>query len=286
VLADACPRCATALDGAARFCTTCGAPRGRPAVGDQPPVARVGVVEPPFVHCAACEAPNAASRSRCARCGAGLSAVSPGTAAETSAAVPAAAAGSPAAEGGARVFTGAAVLAAVAIVAALGALLWLRGSERLDPVVGVPGPEPAPVSGATASTTPPATATATFEPANLLDGDHRTAWVAAAEDGQGEAGQWVELALAEPVAVSRIVVWNGYQAAERFAEYGRVTQVRLELGAERLTADVLDLEGPQAIDLPEPIETDRLRLELLEVVPGARFDSAALSRVDVVAAEP
>lgn len=280
-----CPRCAAALRGAVRFCTSCGGPLDDAAAPQPTPAPGAPAerpVDPRLVHCRACEASNAVSRARCGRCGADLATGAPPS-------DPDAPAGEPAPDPAAAetadfstLFATGIALAALALLAVLGIVLASRGVGFFTTPDEAPSTDavPAQLAGAEASSALPPFGDLTFGPDNLLDGDATTAWIA---DASGDAvGEWVAIDLAGEAAVTRIVLWNGYQRGEVFGAYARVTGLRLTLGEEVLSADVLDRDGPQAIDLPTPVLTDRVRLEITEVGAGSRYRDPALSRVDIL----
>jgi hypothetical protein len=276
-----CPRCGTALAGAARFCTACGTPLGSPPEATPPHDALLTPdVEPRLVHCPACESANAATRDRCGRCGADLGSTESPARTQPAARAPEPVDGSDTSA----VVTIAIVLAGLALLGVLATILSAQGvgifGGRGAPPPESPALEPVGITAVRASSNLPPSGDVTFGPENLVDGDAATAWIHGAS-GDG-AGEWIELGLAEAVPVTRILLLNGYQQGERFAEYGRVTQLRLVVGETSLTADVLDVDGPQAIDLPEPVVTDLVRLEIVGSEAGARYPDAALSGVEVL----
>lgn len=244
------------------------------------------------MHCPVCDGANAASRYFCGRCGATLrpgarlpdqplpSPALTGYAAGAPAATPAA----PAARdsGVPATLLVVTVLASLAIVGVLLTILSARGVGLFaGPVPSTTPGEPVPVEAvsAQASSEVPPSGEVTYGPANLLDGDATTAWKeGVAGDGEGE---WVELRFAAAVAVTRLLVWNGYQRPGHFRDNNRVASARLEVGDRVFTADLLDVDGPQAIDLPEPVPADRVRLAIAAVHPGMRYEDTAISRLEV-----
>lgn len=298
-----CPRCqAPAADGT-KFCTTCGSPLDgvAPAIAttrtaaDPPPPrpqARSAAASPPLelVACPTCGASNAASRVRCGRCQAELA----------GGRAPLVGRGDVFGADGdhdqlvdreprvLRLLVVVTLLAAVAVAAVVIALLGARGMGWFAPSQAV-----APVPGGTrleivdvTSSSELAGQTRTFGPAdNLVDDDPETAWVEGVA-GLG-IGEWVELQLAEPALLRRLVVWNGYQRGELFAVSNRVTDIRIDIGERTFRGELLDTSGPQAIDLPEPVRGDRVRLTVEGVHRGERGTDTAISEIqlhgDVVA---
>jgi hypothetical protein len=60
----------------------------------------------------------------------------------------------------------------------------------------------------------------------------------------------------------------------------RPASVRIDLGDRTFTADLLDVDGPQAVDLPEAVEASTVRVTVLAVTP-ADDANLAVSQVEV-----
>jgi hypothetical protein len=288
-VASRCPRCDAPQDGDRNFCTRCGyelaaavaAPDAdAPAAPDSAPA-----VEPRFVACPACGATNAASRRRCARCGSALdeseAAEEPHDELEAEPAPPIEG-WDPEPKGSTLVFVAAVTVAGLAIVGVIFTILSASGViGGGDQVVVEAEDELLPVASIRASSVLPPSDGSSYEPEHLIDADTTTVWrEAASGDGVGE---WVELQLEGSPEVSRLLVWNGDQRSGRFASANRIAEVRIELGDRTFTAELLDIRGPQAVDLPEIVETSSIRLTILQVTgnvaeePGA----TALSGIEV-----
>ena len=130
-----------------------------------------------------------------------------------------------------------------------------------------------------ASSTRDAVGSRTFHAANVLDGDRSTSWHEAADD-EG-LGEWIELRLAEPGEIAKIIIWNGDQAEGAFHESPRLASVIVDVDDRRFVVDLLDVDGPQAIDLPEPVASDHVRLTIDGIFEGDLTRDTAVSRIEV-----
>jgi hypothetical protein len=291
VTATRCPRCDAAQEGGAKFCVRCGydlrVPTGadaEPDAGERASSTPARIVDVRLTACPACGATNAESRRFCGRCRADLDDPYGGPQPlappddEVEVWVPDAEAEhvTPA------VFIVAVTLAGLALG---GVILTILSAQGIGLFAGPPEPEgpPEPVAldvrQARASSELPPSGDVTYVAANVLDGNAESAWSEGASgDGTGE---WIELVLTHPAEVSRLVVWNGYQKDRHFDDNARVARVRIELGERRFDADLLDVRGPQAVDLPETVRTDRVRLTIMGVHAGRRYEDVALSNIEV-----
>lgn len=275
-------------------------PRAPAATGDESAPSRL-------VACHRCGAVNAASRRRCARCRADISIDSPELDGERAASDDAASLHAPGASampvgsgvagggdrGGSRdtaepplpgVLVLATVIASIAVLAVAFTMLSARGVGPF----GGPGAEPTDptqaagveIADITASSALPPAGSTTYDAANLIDDDPTTAWNEG-ESGDG-AGERLELTLAGPTDVTGLLVWNGYQAGDDFAQHNRVRMLRLDIGDRIFRVRLLDRRGPQAIDLPAPVTAERIGLEIVATFPGNRYNDAALSELEVL----
>jgi hypothetical protein len=137
---------------------------------------------------------------------------------------------------------------------------------------------PVEVASVTASSTLPAAGEVTYEPANLVDGRTETAWH---EGARGAEGESVEIELAGTAPVVRLLIWNGYQKGDQFEQNGRVRTLLIEAGGRRFTVDLLNVRGSQAVDLPDPVSTQTVRLTIEAIFEGTRYPDTALSEVEV-----
>lgn len=257
-----CPRCEADLEGAPNYCTRCGyALTSSAAVADAP----APVAEPRFVNCPSCRATNAASRRHCARCGTDLT----GEPQAAEAPLPPTALEDAEDSSSPVVFTLAVAVAAVAIVGVIITILSASGVGPFAQPTESPREDLLEVSAVRSSSAGDPDA-----PQLLVDGDPSTVWY---EDASGEGvGEWVELQLAGSAPVNRLVVWNGAQGPD--AQSARPTRLRIDIGDRTFVANLLDVDGPQAIDLPQTLEASSLRLTIAAVEGDG---AAAISEVEV-----
>lgn len=261
-----CPRCAAALEGEPAVCPWCGAPTDVSADS----------VRDRLVRCPVCGAANAISRERCGRCHREM------TGEIAVASISAASPPAPGVEDHPRIGFADRILAGLAVLAGcvvVGVLVTVASAFGIGPLVeAAPAPSPAdPVAlelaGAEASSS------ADGLPAvNVLDADTSTAWVAGSDDDR----EHLEVTLSEPGEVVRILVWNGFQDGQAFDEHGRIGALEITAGDRTFTVEALgDTTGPQAIQLPEAVVAERVRLTVTEVVPGEDVAAPAVSRIQV-----
>lgn len=274
-----CQRCSAEIATGDAFCTACGArvqspspPSGPVAApGPQPADRQSAAVVPELAPCPGCGAANATSRQRCARCGAGMDGTLPPwshTATETDEEAPAPSGGRPA------LLVITVLLVTLVVAGVVATVLSARGAGPFagadDDLVVTDDVDALAVTSVRASSSTDVPASA------VLADDLSVVW---SVPGDG-AEEWIELGLSEPDVVARVVIWNGRQGAD-FADSGRIDRVRIAIGDERFTARLRDDDGPQAIDLPQPIVTDRVRLTIDSSRAGLRIDEVAVARVEL-----
>lgn len=266
-----CPRCGQPAPAGRNFCTACGtalrAPTPTEPSTSPSPTALLR-------ECPRCGASNAASRRVCGRCHSTLDETAVLAEPDLTPTLP------PAAEGDSpRLLLFVTLVAGFVIVAVLLTLLGARGIGILRPPRAAVPPSELTRQGvarvAASSALAPAGGVG-YEPANLIDGDPGTAWVA-----QGDVGEWVELTLDQQADVARLLVWNGSQRDAQFGERGRARTLLIDAAGRRFSVDLLDAHGSQAINLPEPVSTTKIRLTVETAYDGDRHPGIALSEVEV-----
>lgn len=139
---------------------------------------------------------------------------------------------------------------------------------------------------ATVSTLPPRDGRS-FQAALMVDDDPGTAWRSDGLLEPGEANgplEIVDLFLTEPGWISEIVLRNGDQSdLGTYAEVARLRQVRaIADGGEVVLLNLLDDgRGRQIVELPDPVLSTMLRLEVVEVFPGVDDNGVAVSDLEV-----
>lgn len=139
---------------------------------------------------------------------------------------------------------------------------------------------------ATISTHPPIDGRP-FEAAQMVDNDPETAWRSdglQADDTVDQPLEIIDLFLDEPAWISSIVLRNGDQAGVgAYQEAARLRRVRAVVdGGEVYLLNLLDDgRGQQAVELPEPVLTSMLRLEIVAVFPGTAEDGVAISDLEL-----
>jgi hypothetical protein len=139
---------------------------------------------------------------------------------------------------------------------------------------------------ATVSTLPPRDGRS-FEAARMVDDDPTTAWRSDGLLEPDEANgprEIVDLFLTEPGWITAIVLRNGDQVDLRaYEEVARLRRVRaIADGGEVVMLNLLDDgRGQQILELPEPLLSTMLRLEVEEVFPGAEGTGVAVSDLEL-----
>lgn len=313
-----CPECETATSPTARFCRRCGT--ALPTDADGPEGAAVRAEEAPAVasedrpdaagerdtsvlatsrsgggatrDCPACGAPNSPRRELCGRCGADLeTGVSPPRAQDTDAPAPPRTSRSPQRHprppGWLVVGAGAVVVAGVLGGLALAGLgPFAPGSDLPEATFAadVYGERAAelPLSDIAAATAHESGGGEDYGARRMVDGDPATAWNNDGDVNEHGVGERIDLYLADPAWVGRIVVDNGFQRdAEAYADNARISRAELVLdGGQRYSVRLDDLGlQRQAIELPEPQLTTTVRLEVTEVFEGDTYQDLAVSEI-------
>ncbi len=314
-----CPECQADAAEGARFCVRCGATlptmEAAPPDGDEVPTPPDGA-DAPAAHtpqdletsvlaspsapdegtrtCPSCGAPNSPRRELCGRCGADLeTGVSPPRPVE---AEPSTEHGPAEPERERRRLSPWLVVAGIVLVAALVALaLTLAGLGPLAEGGSSPDPEfdaaayegqaaPLLLSDIATSSALPSSGGESYDATQMVDDDPRTAWNSQGSQAEDGIGETIDLFLAEPAWIERLVINNGFQRdAETYADNARIRRAQLRLdGGEQVTIRLEDLGlQRQAIEFPEPVLTTTVHLEVTEAFSGDAYPDLAVSDLEL-----
>ncbi len=123
-----------------------------------------------------------------------------------------------------------------------------------------------------------------FAPAQMVDDDPDTAWRSDGDVAPHGIGETVDLFLARPGWAEMLLIRNGdHLDADAYAATARAHRVLVTFdGDVSYVLNLLDQgRDVQAIELPQPILTTSIRLEILEVFPGASSQDLAISDLEV-----
>jgi hypothetical protein len=308
-----CPDCGTSGRPGARFCHACGSPLDPTDPGAQPTgqfalrtarppsedrdtgeIERVTVplVEGGGRECPSCGAPNSTRRELCGRCGADLD-----TGELTVRPEPLRFGRGEQDDGPRRRGWLAPLLAVAAVAALVVAGLALAGvgpfedrsavvAASFDPDRYPDDPDRLALSEVAASSTLPDQGDRSYAPTMMVDEDPATAWNSdgGGEGEEGGLGERIDLGLAEPSWVQRLVIANGDQRdPDAYAANARLKRAQLTVdGGLTFVINLLDEGlGEQAVEFREPVLTTALRIEVLEVFPGDTHPDLAISDLAV-----
>ena len=120
---------------------------------------------------------------------------------------------------------------------------------------------------------------------NINDFDIETAWVEGVE-GYG-IQEWISLNNNEYHIINSIHLNNGYQKSYKtFSENGYLKQFLLELGnGEHLIYNCDEINDNHfynntiIINLINPVKTDRIKLTILDIYPGSKYEDVCISEI-------
>jgi hypothetical protein len=250
------------------------------------------VTPPERRSCPSCGAPNSSRREVCGRCGADLE--TGGTLPRASGHTPDEAPDEPLGE-----HTRSRLLPILfGIVLVVGLIVLALGLAGLGPfaqTVGLPSAEfdestypdeaeDLALTDIAARTTLEASGDDDFDPTQMADSNPDTAWNSDGSQLEHGVGEVVDLFLAEPAWVDRVVMTNGFQRdSDTYAANARVKRAAIVFdGGERVVSNFLDLGlERQAVELPEPVLTTTVRIEVMETFPGDTHPDLAISDLDL-----
>lgn len=147
-------------------------------------------------------------------------------------------------------------------------------------------PEPAPAVSMTAITSVDASSYLSesqyslyHTPDRIMDGDLATAWV---EDGTGEGiDESITFTFDSVYLVSGMCIHAGYQkSAELYEKNARPASLTILFSSgETQTVTLQDVNGPQDIVFPAPVETASITLVISSVYSGSKYTDTAVSEI-------
>jgi len=120
---------------------------------------------------------------------------------------------------------------------------------------------------------------------NCYDANFETAWVEGVS-GYGLA-EWIELSAITSQDVGYISIANGYQKSfETYEENGKLAKYRVDFSDGRyFIADAKYAFEPfsqEHIQLVDPIKTNTVRITILDILPGTKYEDTCISEVRTI----
>ncbi len=133
---------------------------------------------------------------------------------------------------------------------------------------------------AAASSVLPPEYDSTYVPEHVFDGDIKTAWV----EGVSHAGEgeWIQLSAAGIQTVQGIEIVNGYcKSEEIYIKNNRVRDIRITFddGTSETFSLKDDFGRYQNFDFSEPKNTTAVKMEILSVYKGVKYQDTCISEV-------
>lgn len=119
-----------------------------------------------------------------------------------------------------------------------------------------------------------------YKAENVIDGKAATAWAEGVE-GPG-IGEWLKFGLDEPRKVKAVRIVTGYpKTAQIFKNNNRVRQIKISFSDGRFQMNELkDVQEVQRILIDRDTPTKYIKLEIMDVYKGARFDDTCIAEVE------
>jgi len=126
----------------------------------------------------------------------------------------------------------------------------------------------------------------TYVPANMLDGDPKTAWNSNGDKVGDGKGVVLTFTFAEPVRLRGVAVLNGYQKkitnGDLYTKNSRVGGLTVKTDAATKDWALRDAREAQALEA-DLGETSTVTLTVTDVYPGDTYKDLALSEVSFLA---
>lgn len=157
------------------------------------------------------------------------------------------------------------------------------GDEYLEPQqadLEIPGGYCYEWDRVTASSTLPASKNNTYFPSNAVDVNKSTAWVEGAPDAG--IGEWISFENNVAKEISSIQIYNGYTKNEEvFWANNRLKKIRIEFSNDDPIIVILNdgYERGNTVCLNKTIKTTSLKITILDVYKGQKYDDTCLSEI-------
>jgi Mg-chelatase subunit ChlD len=119
-----------------------------------------------------------------------------------------------------------------------------------------------------------------YKAENVLDGKSTTAW-AEGVDGPG-IGEWLKFGLDEPRKVKAVRIISGYpKTPQIFRNNNRVRTIKISFSDGKFQMNELkDVQESQRILIDRDAPTSYIKLEIMDVYKGAKFDDTCIAEVE------
>lgn len=118
-----------------------------------------------------------------------------------------------------------------------------------------------------------------YGPENLFDGSNRTAWCEGVR-GNGE-GQEIYIRIEDGIPFRRLLIYNGYaKSADTYRNNGRVRTIDVFTDrGDQIRTVLPDTSSEVVINLPGPIEYHKLRIQIVDVYPGSKYQDTCINLI-------
>lgn len=117
---------------------------------------------------------------------------------------------------------------------------------------------------------------------NVLDGSYRTAWV---ENASGNGiGEWIQLNFDSNHVINGLEISNGYKKSESLYEKNsRAKTIRLHFsdGSSQEFELADEFMGIQRLQFASPIVTNYIRIELVDMYSGTKYEDTCITELSV-----
>lgn len=115
-------------------------------------------------------------------------------------------------------------------------------------------------------------------PSNVDDNNYNTSWIEG-KDGYG-IGEWIMFKRKSPIQISQINIVNGFNKSESlYKSNSRVKRVKVEFSDGTVMEEDLEDYNYDVIYLDEPIKIDSVKITILDVYKGSKYDDTCLGEV-------